>query len=173
MNLEGHFQERQIFSRLVPPNDVSVSYLHTLGRRDFDISFDRESTSISDDVVEEAINFIRNAKSRGGIVDLSNRTFASSDSLLEKQWLAFEIFLRHFTEYEIHEALPMIVHGTMGTGKSFLIHCIFESLSNSSSDGRIPLLLLVPTGIAAFNIHAKTIHSALKIPTKDMHPLQG
>ena len=67
----------------------------------------------------------------------------------------------------------MIIQGTVGTGKSFLIHCIFEDLSNFSSDGRIPLLLLAPTGIVAFNIHAKTIHLALKIPIKDMQPLQG
>ena len=31
MNLEDGFQEWQIFSRLVPPNDVNVSDLHILG----------------------------------------------------------------------------------------------------------------------------------------------
>ena len=83
--------------------------IHTLGRRDFDISFDWESTTIPDDVVEEAIHFIRNAKSMGDIVDLSNKTFSSPDSLSEKQRLPFEIVLRHFVEYEIREALHMIV----------------------------------------------------------------
>ncbi|MCY6525117.1 hypothetical protein, partial [Actinobacillus pleuropneumoniae] len=68
MNLEDDFQEWPIFSRLVPPNDVNVSDLHTLGQRDFDISFDSEITTISHDVAEDAINFIRNAKSRGDIV---------------------------------------------------------------------------------------------------------
>ena len=125
MNLEDDFQEWKIFSWLFPPNDVNVSDLHTLGWRDFDISFDSESTTISDDVAEEAINFIRNEKSRGDIVEISNRTFASPDSLLEKEQLAFEIFLRHFVEYEIREALLMIIHGTARTEKSFLIHCIF------------------------------------------------
>jgi DNA replication protein DnaC len=67
----------------------------------------------------------------------------------------------------------MIIQGTAGTGKSFLIHCISHALSTSSANGNSPLLLLAPTGIAAFNIHAKTIHSALKIPIKDMRPLQG
>ena len=85
MNVEDDFQEWQIFSHLVPPNDVNVSDLHTLGRRDFDISVDWESTTIFNDVVEEATNFITNAKSVGDIVDLSNRTFASPDSLSKKQ----------------------------------------------------------------------------------------
>jgi hypothetical protein len=40
-------------------------------------------------------------------------------------------------------------------------------------DGNSPFLFLAPTGITAFNIHARTIHSALKIPIKDMRPLQG
>ena len=65
MNLEDDFQEWLIFPHLVPPNDVNVYDLHTLGRREFDISFYWKSTTIYDDVVEEAINFIRNAKSAG------------------------------------------------------------------------------------------------------------
>ena len=67
----------------------------------------------------------------------------------------------------------MIVQGTVGTGKSFLIHCIFEALSNFSSNGRTLSLILLPIGRDAFNIHTKTIHSALKIPIKDIKPLQG
>ena len=63
--------------------------------------FDWQSTTISDDVAKEAINFIRNAISRGDVGDLSNRTFVSPDSLAEKQRLAFEIVLRHSAEYEI------------------------------------------------------------------------
>ena len=85
MNLEDYFQEWQLFSHLIPPNSVNVSELHTLGRRDFDISFDWKGTTIYDDVAEEAINFIRNAISRGDVGDLSSRTFVSPDSLAKKQ----------------------------------------------------------------------------------------
>jgi hypothetical protein len=67
--VEEDFEEWQLLSRLVPPNNVNVSDLHTLGRRDFDICFDWDKTTISNDVAEEAINFIRNAKSRGVIVE--------------------------------------------------------------------------------------------------------
>ena len=115
---------------MVPPNDVNVSNLHTLGQRDFDISFDWESINISDDLAEEATNFIRNAKSVGDIVNLPNRTFESPDSLSETKRLSFGIVLGHFAEYEIREALLVIIQGTAGTGKSFLIHCSFEALSN-------------------------------------------
>lgn len=33
--------------------------------------------------------------------------------------------------------------------------------------------MFTPTAIAAFNVHGKTIHLALKSPTKDMKPLNG
>jgi len=36
-----------------------------------------------------------------------------------------------------------------------------------------PLLLLAPTGVAAFHINAQTIHSGLRIPISNMNPLEG
>jgi len=39
MDLEDD-QEKRIFSRQIPPNDVNILDLHTLGQMEFDISFD-------------------------------------------------------------------------------------------------------------------------------------
>jgi ATP-dependent DNA helicase PIF1 len=171
--VEDDFEEWQVLSRLIPPNNITISDLQTLGRREFDICFNWDQSMVSNDVAEEAIHFIKIAKSRGDIVENSLSTIPSPTSLSEKQRQAFEIILRHSVEYEHREPLHMIIQGTAGTGKSFLIHCISHALSASVANGHSPLLLLAPTGIAAFNIHAKTIHSALKIPIKDMRPLQG
>ena len=43
------------------------------------------------------------------------------------------------------EPLRMIVSGTAGTGKSFLIHCLKVLLLDH-------LRVMVPTGVAAFNV---------------------
>jgi hypothetical protein len=59
--------------------------------------------------VEEAIYFIKNAQSRGVIVDNCHTTSASPSFLAEKQRLAFEMILRHSVQYESHEPLLMIV----------------------------------------------------------------
>ena len=67
----------------------------------------------------------------------------------------------------------MIIQGTVGTRKSYLIHYISHALASSMTSEKGPLLLLAPTAVVAFNIHAKTIHLALKIPIKDMQPLKG
>ena len=57
----------------------------------------------------------------------------------------------------------LIVQGSAGTGKSTVIgemtRRLRENLGNSS------FILMAPTGVAAYNIGGKTIHSALRIPT--------
>ncbi|XP_059078046.1 ATP-dependent DNA helicase PIF1-like [Cryptomeria japonica] len=65
----------------------------------------------------------------------------------------------------------MIVQGTTGTGKSFIIHCIRQNLNVSTAIQENPLLVLAPTGVAAYNIQGTTLHAGLRIPIKEMHPL--
>ena len=60
----------------------------------------------------------------------------------------------------------MIIQETAGTGKSYLIGAIKNTLENLSHPGKIPLLLLAPTWVAAFNIYAKIVHSAIDILMK-------
>ena len=67
----------------------------------------------------------------------------------------------------------MIIQGTIGIGKSYVISCIREVLTSSTSQSKSELLTLAPTGVVAFNIHALTIHARLKIPIKEMQPLQN
>ena len=67
----------------------------------------------------------------------------------------------------------MIIQGTTGTGKSYLIGAINQSFQMASMTNPSPLLLLAPTGVAAFNIGASTIHSKLRIPITDFAQLQG
>ena len=67
----------------------------------------------------------------------------------------------------------MIIQGTACKRKSYLIHCIKETLSSQATSGDTPILFLAPIGVATFNIHATTIHAGLRIPIKDMKPLHG
>lgn len=55
--------------------------------------------------------------------------------------------------------------GTAGTGKSYLIKAIVRMLREMGATGsKTPVLVVAPTGVAAFNINGVTIHSALSIP---------
>lgn len=53
----------------------------------------------------------------------------------------------------------MIVSGTAGTGKSYLINCIRLLIGDQ-------LRIAAPTGAAAYNVDAQTLHSLLDLPTK-------
>ena len=60
----------------------------------------------------------------------------------------------------------------MAYDKYYLIHCLCHAFSNSEKLEKILFLFLAPTGITDFNINGKTVHASLKIPIKDMKPLQ-
>ena len=61
----------------------------------------------------------------------------------------------------------MIVSGTAGTGKSYLIHCLRLLLQDK-------VRVVAPTGVAAFNVDGNTLHSLLNLPTKgEFKDLEG
>ena len=53
----------------------------------------------------------------------------------------------------------MIVSGTAGTGKSYLIWCLQKLLGDH-------VRVTAPTGVAAYNVHGHTLHSLLSIPVR-------
>ena len=65
------------------------------------------------------------------------------------------------------QPLRMIVSGTVGTGKSYLIHCLRLLLQRQ-------LVVAAPTGVAAFNIDGHTLHSLLSLTTRgEFKDLEG
>ncbi|CAG8536702.1 15388_t:CDS:2 [Cetraspora pellucida] len=64
------------------------------------------------------------------------------------------------------EPLRAIIMGTAGTGKSYVIKAIRNRIFEIAREHKIdpkeepPILILAPTGVAAFNINGCTIHSA-------------
>ena len=67
----------------------------------------------------------------------------------------------------------MIVQGTAGTGKSYLIGAINKYLNQVALPHRCPPLLLVLIEVAAYNIGGSTIDSKLKISLNDFSQLEG
>ena len=77
--------------------------------------------------------------------------------LNEKQLHAYRLLSTHYTNNQ--ESLHMLILGTAGTGKSFLIQAFSQLLQNKC-------LLTATTGIAAFHIGGITLHSALHLPVQ-------
>ena len=75
--------------------------------------------------------------------------------------MEMEIILQHSKQQGTKEPLRIIIQGTVGTGKSYLINTIKKALYSQAVASHNPLLLLAPTEVVAFNIHATTIHIRL------------
>ena len=76
-----------------------------------------------------------------------------------KQLEALNVVTSHCSSQDQQPPLKMIVSGTAGTGKSYLIWCLQELLEDQ-------LRMMVPTGAAVYNVHGHTLHSLLSIPVE-------
>lgn len=81
-------------------------------------------------------------------------------TLTPKQLFAYNIISRHHGQLlnsAEQSPIHMIICGTAGTEKSYLISAIAHTLGSAC-------ILTGTTGMAAFNICGSTVHSALKLP---------
>src|SRR5204862_79856 len=118
-------------------------------------------------------DFIRQARELGLVNDdtVSNHLM-DYQTLNKKQMKVFKRIESHYsdliTNSTHHEPLRLIVMGTAGTGKSYLINMIrirlCEIARSHDVNAESPIVVLAPTGVAAFNIRGTTIHSTLSIP---------
>jgi ATP-dependent DNA helicase PIF1 len=84
------------------------------------------------------------------------------------------LFLRVVEHYRLIQAgenpppLQINIDGTARTGKLYLIDAISKALTEMANERgtKSPILRLAPTGVAAFNIKGRTIHSSLYLPTR-------
>ena len=94
-------------------------------------------------------------------------TTADPSKLQGKQLAAYNLVKHHQESNDVSSPLRMIISGTAGTGKSYLIHCLRLLL-------RDKLRVVAPTGVAAYNVDGSTLHSLFHLPTKgEFKDLQG
>ena len=87
--------------------------------------------------------------------------------LLQSKQVQVYLEVQAHLESDRVQPLHMIVSGTTGTGKSFLISCLRGWLGNR-------VRVAAPTGVAAFNVHGCTLHSLLSLPTRgEFKDLEG
>ena len=129
-------------------------------QQDFDWSLPAQAYSN----LEEMPSFI--AQQRQTTPQHVFTTSANPQHLQGKQLDAYNVVLQH-TQSSDSQQLLMIVSGTAGTGKSYLIHCLRLLLKDM-------VRVAAPTGVASFNIDGYTLHSLLALPTRgDFKDLQG
>ena len=138
-----------------------------------DYDWGQDARDLLPEQIKECVSWIK-----------SHRTASQSDSprhhqlppvdistLNVNQQLAYDTICRHHTQQLSGQnplPLHMIVYGSAGTGKSYLISAIAHAIGHKC-------LLTGTTGMASFNICGKTVHSALKLPVRNSNnnDLQG
>ena len=86
------------------------------------------------------------------------------ESLNEQQRLAFDIITSQNSND--NEPVHMIVCGTAGTGKTFLIRAVKQVLGDQC-------IVTATTRIASFSNNGQTLHSAAQLPIREYRDLQG
>ncbi|GBC03495.1 hypothetical protein RclHR1_05150005 [Rhizophagus clarus] len=162
-----------ILSEMRP--DAEFEIASDLGFRDVDRNYDwiADLKMRCPDLDLAAIpNFIQQACvfTNLNIASLPNCA-VDPQSLNEKQMLVYRRIESHYanllTDQECIDPLRLIVLGTAGTGKSYLIKMIQDQLCKIGRDHDVfvsPVMLLALTGVAAFNIHGITIYLSFSIP---------
>ena len=93
-------------------------------------------------------------------------TAADPCKLQGRQLAAYNLVKAHM-DTDNPTPLRMVISGTAGTGKSYLINCLRLLLQDK-------VRVVAPTGVAAFNIDGNTLHSLLCLPVKgEFKDLQG
>ena len=114
--------------------------------------------------IEEMPSFI--SRQRQSTTQPTFTTTANPEQLQGKQLEAYTIVRQHVQAGDL-PPLRIIISGTAGTGKSYLINCLRLLLQDK-------VRVAAPTGVAAFNVDGHTLHSLLSLPTKgDYKDLNG
>lgn len=79
-------------------------------------------------------------------------TTTADPANLQRKQLATYNLVKHHSETNDPTPLRIIVSGTAGTGKSYLIQCLRLLLHNK-------VHVVAPTGVAAYNVDGNTLHS--------------
>ncbi len=117
------------------------------------------------DNLQEMPSFI--AQHKQHFVYSAYETEAEAKNLKGKQSEAYQIVFNHYHGKLCGSPLRMIISGTAGTGKSYLIKCLKKLLGDC-------LRVTAPTGVAAYNVDGYTLHSLLSIPvTGDFKDSEG
>ena len=126
--------------------------------------FDWTAAAQSYPNLEEAPTFI--SRQRQQAAQRVFTTTASPDNLQGTQLEVYYTVRDHFT-ITITTPLHLIITGTAGTGKSYLIQCLRLLLGDT-------LKVAAPTGVASFIIDGSTLHSLLHLPTRgEFKELEG
>jgi len=113
-------------------------------------------------IVPNADQFIRFRREN---TPLPARSSSVDSARADGQRAVFDTVIAHHSA-GTPEPLRLLVLGTAGSGKSYLLGCLSQSLCGSC-------VVLAPTGVAALNVNGSTYYSFLRRKTTSYNALRG
>lgn len=146
------------------PNAIKINFNINLGTHDIDQTYKWTSAAKQYSNID-VVNFVQHASLEYQNTENLIIREVEDHTLNEGQRTVFERIKSHYINQDT-KPLNIIIMGTAGTGKSYLIKMICNQLNNIAIErnSKSPILVLGPTGVASYNINGTTIHSSLSIP---------
>ncbi|EKF33237.1 PIF1 helicase-like protein, putative [Trypanosoma cruzi marinkellei] len=110
-------------------------------------------------LVDELPDFMEISESHRNdeLKEIEQKAYAEENKKPEKKWLSVE---QQIVRRLALDGASLFIGGDAGTGKSFLLRCIAESLEAKG----LNVLVTASTGIAAVGIGGNTFHSTFGVP---------
>ena len=135
-------------------------------QQDDSINWSEAAQSLPPEILQECPRWIKMKRQESDANPCAawNRQLPPIDvgTLNTNQNKAYDIICRHHQQLLANNKptpLCMIICGTAGTGKSYLMSAIAQKLGSLC-------ILTATTGMAAFNVCGQTLHSALQLPIR-------
>lgn len=173
----------QVYMALFPNAMLPVYDFDDIGRRPLDDGWDIAASRNLWQNIDLMASYIAN-KRRENAGDMDQHGEDGMplelDTLQQEQRQIFDRFVEVYMAVLNGEDIPQMrlnIDGTAGCGKTYLIRAICQELRRLAAihEHRDPIRVLAPSGVAAWNINGRTLHSALSIPATSgpIAPLSG
>lgn len=166
----------QIYARLMPNVQIPQYTADDLGRRPIDDGWNMDNAHTRWENIDSLASYIGDQRKAspvndGTIEDVDETSLIDLDTLEGEQRQVFDCFIDNYKAVLSGDNPPascmqINIDGTAGCGKTYLIRAICQELRRLASENglRDPVRVLAPSGVAAWNISGRTVHSGLAIP---------
>ncbi len=161
----------QLFARLFPNAALPNFDASDLGHRPIDNAWNPDESRARWANVDRMASYIadKRRETAGQDAALEDEAPVDINTLEEEQRVVYDRFVdtyRAILDGDNVEPLRLNIDGTAGCGKTYLIRAICQELRRMAADQGLPdpIRVLAPSGVAAWNIGGRTIHSALSLP---------
>ncbi|OXV12227.1 hypothetical protein Egran_00012 [Elaphomyces granulatus] len=161
-------QSWEALARQLPNRDVAthIEDPDRLGDRQFDREKDWMHVGRYPDLNDEFWEVMKTDFP----ADITARSSASPEGLERKQRQLFDLIIGHYRSVlagENTSQLLINLDGRAGTGKShviMLISATLDRMAQSAGIDKPPVVRAAPTGVAAYGISGRTLHSMFRLP---------